>query len=89
MSSTRHDRRSFTPENVRMVRKALRLTQEEFGRQLGISRRTVIRWEQGVHLPGNWHSNKNGRHTRRAFYLLWAKYEEWVQHVAARESHRP
>lgn len=32
---------------VRRSREQLGLTQTEFGEQLGVSKRTVIRWEQG------------------------------------------
>jgi DNA-binding transcriptional regulator YiaG len=35
------------PEFVRTARKQLGLTQVAFGERLGISKRTVIRWEMG------------------------------------------
>lgn len=38
-------------ENIRTYRKALGLTQKELSEQLGISDKTVSRWESGVQLP--------------------------------------
>lgn len=67
--------RKFNAENVRMVRTGLRLTQEDFGRLLGVSRRTIIRWERGQHFPAPWKSR------RRKFFLLWDKHKEWLNYV--------
>lgn len=38
-------------ENIRAYRKALGMTQKELSEQLGISDKTVSRWESGVQLP--------------------------------------
>lgn len=40
------------PLNVRTVRKALRLTQPELARQVGVDVSTVWRWENGFAKPG-------------------------------------
>lgn len=33
------------------IRLALRLSQQEFANLLGVTRRSVVRWEQGAHAP--------------------------------------
>lgn len=33
------------------IRLALRLSQQEFANLLGVTRRSVVRWEQGSHRP--------------------------------------
>ena len=40
-----------TAQLVRRARKKLGLTQAELGERLGLERRTIIRFEQGEHLP--------------------------------------
>jgi DNA-binding transcriptional regulator YiaG len=75
MARTRNSKHELTPETVRAVRKGLYLTQEQFATLLHVNRRTVIRWEQGSHLPRKYHNEKR----RAAFYRLWAKYREWLQ----------
>lgn len=39
------------PARIRELREALRLTQEEFARELGVSFTTVSRWENGHGKP--------------------------------------
>lgn len=41
----------FTPERVRVMRKALGSTQAEFARRLGVSTRVVSMWETGTRRP--------------------------------------
>ena len=36
-----------TAEDVRQLRESLRMTQEEFAREVGVSFSTVSRWERG------------------------------------------
>lgn len=60
------------------MRAGLRLTQDEMARVLGISRRTIIRWEQGQHLP----TRDRDRRRRANFYRLWHKYQEWLDYEA-------
>ena len=38
---------------IKEVRKSMALTQEEFGRVLGVERLTVTRWESGRNMPGD------------------------------------
>ena len=39
------------PDRIRSLREALRMTQEEFARELGVSFTTVSRWENGHGKP--------------------------------------
>jgi DNA-binding transcriptional regulator YiaG len=71
---TPSSRHRLTPETVRAVRTGLYLTQEDFAALLGVSRRTVIRWERGEHLPVGTY----GRKHRAAFHRLWHRYKEWL-----------
>ncbi len=41
-----------SPGYLRTLRKALRLTQEQLGQQLGVDKMTVSRWERGTVRPG-------------------------------------
>jgi len=41
----------LTPEEIRRLRRAADLTQEELADRVGVARQTVIAWEQGVHEP--------------------------------------
>lgn len=38
-------------DEIRAIRKRLNLTQKEVGARLGLSTRTVMRWEKGTHFP--------------------------------------
>ena len=38
-------------DDVRRLRRALGLTQEEMARKIGVTHATVNRWENGVHSP--------------------------------------
>jgi DNA-binding XRE family transcriptional regulator len=42
---------NFNPNvpTLKQVREKLRMTQEEFGRELGISNNTISRYERGIH----------------------------------------
>ena len=40
-----------TPESIRALRQQLQLSQEEFAAQLGVSYRSVNRWENGHATP--------------------------------------
>jgi DNA-binding transcriptional regulator YiaG len=40
------------PQQIRALRLSRRMTQEEFGRALGVSTRAVIKWERGERVPG-------------------------------------
>jgi DNA-binding transcriptional regulator YiaG len=39
------------PDRIKKLRRKLKLTQEEFGRRVGVSWRTVARWESGESAP--------------------------------------
>jgi len=41
------DNRAMTPDEVKALRQRLELTQEGFAKRLGVTRRTVIRLENG------------------------------------------
>ena len=41
----------LSPDVVRYVRKAMQMSQTEFGEYLGVEKNTVYRWEAGIHLP--------------------------------------
>lgn len=41
----------FQPKRVTQLRKALGLTQAAFARRVGVSRQTVLLWEQGKNAP--------------------------------------
>ncbi len=41
----------MTKSDVRRLRKALGLTQDELARRIGVTHATVNRWENGVHSP--------------------------------------
>lgn len=73
-SSRRKPYRRFTPETVRWLRQGLNLTQGQFATLMHVSRRTIIRWEQGQHLPPGNHNNTR----RMKFFYLWTKYERWL-----------
>ena len=45
------NQQAFTPGFVLSLREAMGLTQEQFGRQLGVSKMTVSRWECGRMRP--------------------------------------
>lgn len=40
-----------TPENLRLLRKHMIMTQQQFARHIGVERNTVARWEMGKHEP--------------------------------------
>ena len=42
---------TYTPQDIRGIRKRLRLTQQEFGQLLGCSAKTVSSWESGYRNP--------------------------------------
>lgn len=42
---------TYTPQDIRSIRKRLRLTQQEFGQLLGCSVKTVSSWESGYRNP--------------------------------------
>ncbi len=42
---------NYTPEEIRKLRKRLRLSQEELARKLGVSFTSVNRWENGQSKP--------------------------------------
>lgn len=42
---------TYTPQDIRSIRKRLRLTQQEFGQLLGCSAKTVSSWESGYRNP--------------------------------------
>jgi DNA-binding XRE family transcriptional regulator len=44
--------RAPTPGFIRTLRQAMSLTQDQFGRQLGVNKMTVSRWERGTIRPG-------------------------------------
>ena len=39
------------PQEIKSVRVGLRMTQEQFGMRVGVTRRTVLRWEIGLSVP--------------------------------------
>ncbi len=41
----------MSPQQIKRIRKNLGLTQEAFGRLLGVPQVTVGRWEAGMHSP--------------------------------------
>jgi transcriptional regulator with XRE-family HTH domain len=41
----------MTPNQIRSIRRALALTQEQFAERIGAQRPTVARWETGVNKP--------------------------------------
>jgi len=43
--------RAITPEQIRLVRNKLKLTQTEFSKLLQVSRETIARWENGDQQP--------------------------------------
>ena len=43
--------RSWTVRPIRALRKGLRLTNEQFATKVGVSVRTVIRWQTGEERP--------------------------------------
>lgn len=45
------DRRDVTGSDLRLLRQKLRLTQEEFARELGMTISTVCRWENDKDRP--------------------------------------
>lgn len=75
-SSRRRPRVCFTPENIHALRLGLHLTQTEFGGLLGVTKRTIIRWEQGQHLPNRQQDDPQ----RRRFVRLYRRYEEWLNY---------
>jgi DNA-binding transcriptional regulator YiaG len=42
----------LTPAYLTVLRQALGLTQQQFGRAVGVDKMTVYRWEQGTRKPG-------------------------------------
>ena len=42
---------TYTPQDIRNIRKRLHLTQQEFGRLIGCSAKTVSSWESGYRNP--------------------------------------
>jgi len=42
----------MTKDELRGIRTGLGLSQREFARRIGVSRRTIARWEDGVHAIG-------------------------------------
>lgn len=56
----------MTAQEIRSLRKALGMTQEQFARAVGVSLMTVSRWERGVYEPlpvfvGRIEELRNGR----------------------------
>ena len=45
--------RTPTPGFIRVLRRAMNLTQEQLGRRLGVNKVTVARWERGAIKPGS------------------------------------
>jgi transcriptional regulator with XRE-family HTH domain len=41
----------MTPEAIRAIREALKISQEAFARRVGVAYNTVNRWEKGKSLP--------------------------------------
>ena len=41
----------MTPEQIRELRKALQLTQQQLAEKIGAQQHTVARWEAGLHEP--------------------------------------
>ena len=41
----------MSPQQIRRLRKSLKLTQQAFGKRLGVPQVTVGRWEAGMHEP--------------------------------------
>lgn len=41
--------KAMTPEQLKAIRKRLRMTQLELAIQLGVRENTVYRWEAGIH----------------------------------------
>lgn len=46
----------MTPDTLRRIRHALRLTQAEFADRLGVVAATVSAWEQGRNTIPRWHA---------------------------------
>lgn len=46
----------MTPDALRRLRHALKLTQAEFAARLGVARGTVSAWEQGRYTIPRWHA---------------------------------
>lgn len=67
---------------MRAVRTGLHLTQAEFAALMGVSRRTIIRWEQDTHLPNTYRWDPR----RNKFFRLWDKYKEWLDHEQQRDA---
>ncbi len=42
----------YKPESIRELRSELNLNQREFGQRLGVSQKTISRWENGNIVPG-------------------------------------
>jgi transcriptional regulator with XRE-family HTH domain len=62
---------TYGPDDVRGLRSALCLSQEELAKRLGVTRRTVIRAEQrGIEIP--WRPDS----PRAAVYAAWAQLQE-------------
>ena len=41
----------LTPEQIKKLRKTLKLTQTEFGEIIGVAKQAIIYWEKGKHRP--------------------------------------
>jgi DNA-binding transcriptional regulator YiaG len=45
-------RRRMSPEDIKEVRRSLKMTQSQFGDELGMASGTIAAWERGVRRPG-------------------------------------
>ncbi len=41
----------FTPDIIKRIREQLQVTQEQFAHQIGVTTRTIARWEHGSSIP--------------------------------------
>jgi len=66
--------------NVRVIRKKIGMTQDEFARHFGVSKRTVQDWEQGRRVPTG---------AARAFLTVILREPEAVRRALAPQKRKP
>lgn len=54
----------MTPNDLRRLRHALKLTQAEFAARLGVATGTISAWEQGRNDVARWHASRIRRMAR-------------------------
>ena len=72
---------TYTPDDIRDLRRAFGLTQVGFAAHLGVSPTIVSRWECGVYQPGS--------HSKARLNALVAHQAAKAVHIADIERHAP